>query len=73
MEKRSYLLSQAKEVNPAYSTTQWVFNESLQFNTIANEHKEITPVCLISSIITGSKTEAFPGDDDPDPDAEFCF
>jgi len=73
MKKRSYLLTQAKDVSPVPFQSSWRFDDALQLNTTINEQKEVIPVCIMSSVGTGSKTAAAPGDDDPDPDAEYCY
>jgi hypothetical protein len=72
MEKRSYLLNRAHKVT-ATNHNFWKYDENLQLNFTVNKEGSHTPVCTLSSMITASKTESAPGDDDPDPDAEICY
>jgi hypothetical protein len=68
---KSFLLQKAHDI-ATVATEAWYYDETLQLSTI-NDAQESTPVCMTSSVTTGSKTEAAPGDDDPDPDAEFMY
>lgn len=72
MEKQNFLLSQAEDVSIIYQES-WVYDNDLHLNTIKNANGTVTPVCSNLAMITGSKTMAAPGDDDPDPDAESCY
>jgi len=72
MGKRSYLLNRAHMVSAAQHIA-WEYDENLQLNFTVNDEDTRTPVCTLSSMITASKTDSAPGDDDPDPDAEICY
>lgn len=72
MERKNFLLTHAIDVINL-STESWMYDENIHLNVIENEEGGITPVCSISSMVTCSKTEAAPGDDDPDPDIEMCY
>ena len=72
MAKRSFLLSRAKRVSTVHQKS-WTYDDNLQLNITTNDIGVDAPVCTLSSIITNSKTEAAPGDDDPDQDAEKCY
>lgn len=72
MGKRSFLLNRAHKVSAAQHNS-WEYDEKLQLNFTVNDEGVHTPVCTLSSMITASKTESAPGDDDPDPDAEICY
>ncbi len=71
MENHSYLLANASIVS-SKANEFWSYNNEIEMNTTVIHQKEI-PVCMLSTAITCSKTEAAPGDDDPDPDTEFMY
>ena len=73
MEKRNFLLCKAKDVESSHFHECWTYDENVQLNTTITSNDEVVRVCMRASIITGSKTEAFPGDDDPDPEVENCY
>lgn len=66
MIKRSFLLEKAHDVS-VVANESWFYDDQTDVNTIPINGKT-TPVCTSSTVVTGSKTEAAPGDDDPDPD-----
>lgn len=68
---RPFLLEKAHDVN-ALANETLVYDHQLEANTIFIDDAAI-PACTASTMITGSKTEAAPGDDDPDPDVEFMY
>lgn len=71
MMTQSFLLEMAHVVR-SVENELWSYDDELQMNTVCVNEKNI-PVCTISSIITGSKTDSAPGDDDPDPDVERMY
>lgn len=71
MMNRSFLLEKAHNVS-VVANESWVYDDQLEVNTIFLNEKT-TPACTASIMITGSKTDAAPGDDDPDPDVEFIY
>ena len=72
MEKRSFLLELAHNVKVMDRHT-WAYNEVMQLNVAKGNSGKFIPVCVLSSIITTSKAETAPGDEDPDPDADFIY
>lgn len=72
MQNCSFLLSQAQVVATSYKE-EWVYADDQQLNLMEKENGLFVPVCNQASIVTSSKTEAAPGDDDPDPEMEFCY
>jgi len=66
-----FLIEKAHDVSTLINTS-WFYDYDLEINTVFVDEK-ITPVCTVSTMITGSKTEAAPGDDDPDPDVELMY
>lgn len=71
MVTQSFLLEKAHDMSTVENES-WYYDNELHMNTVIVDGKPI-PVCAISSMITASKTEAAPGDDDPDPDVEFMY
>lgn len=71
MINRSFLLERAHDVS-VIEHESWVYDDQSDVNTILVNRKS-TPVCMLSTMVTGSKTEAAPSDDDPDPDVEFIY
>ncbi|HFT5240794.1 TPA: hypothetical protein ACGTP8_004539 [Yersinia enterocolitica] len=71
MVTQIFLLEMAHNVNSVASEL-WNYDDELQMNTVFINDKNI-PVCTTSSMITGSKTDSAPGDDDPDPDVERMY
>jgi hypothetical protein len=71
MMNRSFLLEKSHDVS-VVANEFWSYDHQLEVNTIFF-NKKTTPACTVSTMITGSKTEAAPGDDDPDPDVEFMY
>ena len=71
MKKESFLMARS-HVMSAKCNECWNYDNYLGLNTILHENKSI-PVCTLSWMITRSKTESAPGDDDPDPDAESMY
>lgn len=72
MKKASYLLSHAQDLF-TISKAEWFFDEKLQLNLFKVQNNSPVPVCTVFSMITNSKTDAAPGDDDPDPEMEVCY
>jgi len=72
MEKRSFLLSRAQSVSGVHQDS-YAYDYNRQLNIATTNIGTDVPACIISSMITCSKTEAAPGDDDPDQDAEKCY
>jgi hypothetical protein len=73
MLNQSFLLNKAHDVSTG-GNESWEYDNELQINTIfVDDNGKATPVCTISSMVTQSKTAAFPGDDDPDRDAELMY
>lgn len=70
MLRKHFLLKNAQEVSRVHKS-EWKYDNELNLNVLISDNS--TPACSLTSLITGSKTEALPGDDDPDPDAEFCY
>lgn len=71
MINRSFLLEKAHNVS-VVENESWFYDDQADINTIPVNGKS-TPVCMSSAMVTGSKTAAAPGDDDPDPDVEFMY
>ena len=71
MMSRTFLLEKAHEVSLVINES-WSYDPKIELNTMY-VNRETTPVCVLSTMITASKTEAVPGDDDPDPDVEFMY
>lgn len=71
MLNRSFLLERAHTVN-SMANEYWSYDHQLEVSTVLINEKA-TPACTLSTVITGSKTEAAPGDDDPDPDVELMY
>ena len=71
MTNKSFLLGRAHHVG-TISNMPCHYDNEMQINTVIVDGKT-TPLCGISSMITGSKTESAPGDDDPDPDTELMY
>lgn len=71
MMNQTFLLGKAHEVS-AIANDSWSYDHHLEVNTMLVSG-EATPVCTVSTMVTASKTEAAPGDDDPDPDAEYMY
>ena len=72
MDKRSYLLEKAQLIGQD-NHAQWHYDAKLQMNTIRDGATNAVTACSLASVITGSKTDCAPGDDDPDYDAEHCY
>ncbi len=68
---RSFLLKKAHDM---YTVPYGIlfYNYQFELNTIFINGK-VTPACTASTMITVSKTDAAPGDDDPDPDIELMY
>ncbi|MEJ2046160.1 MAG: hypothetical protein P8X74_23805 [Reinekea sp.] len=71
MINRSFLLEKAHDVS-VVANESWLYDDQTDVNTIPIKGERM-PVCMSSAMVTGSKTEAAPGDDDPDPDVEFMY
>ncbi len=71
MVMQSFLLKNSHSVGIT-GNDNWHYDNKLQMNMVCRNGK-VMPVCTISSIVTQSKTEAYPGDDDPDPDVENMY
>lgn len=71
MINRSFLLEKAHDVS-VVENESWLYDDQADINTILTNGKS-APVCMSSAMVTGSKTESAPGDDDPDPDVEFMY
>jgi len=71
MLNRSFLLERAHVVS-SMASEFWSYDHQLEVNTVLINQKA-TPACTVSTMITGSKTEAAPSDDDPDPDVELMY
>lgn len=69
--KSSFLLSHAKSVL-ASNHEVWVYDDELCLNMIDSDEGFI-PACSSPNIVTQSKTDSAPGDDDPDTDADFIY
>ncbi len=72
MGKYSFLLERAHEVHVT-NKREWTYDTVMQLNVASGGAGNFLPVCAMSSIITMSKTEAAPGDDDPDSDADLMY
>lgn len=71
MLRPTFLLENAHNVSTSQGI-EYCYDDEFQVNMILIKG-EATPVCTISEMITGSKTEAAPGDDDPDPDVDLLY
>lgn len=71
MMNRSFLLERSHDVRTV-TNKSWYYNHQLEVNTIFIGEKSML-ACTASTMITMSKTDAAPGDDDPDPDTEFMY
>lgn len=71
MLNRAFLLDKAHEVSATANET-WFYDHQLEVNTVL-VNGEVKPACTVPNMVTASKTEAAPGDDDPDPDVEYMY
>ncbi len=71
-DKRPFLLARAHQLINLVELSGH-YDEREQLNVLYIAGKPLPLVLNASAAWTGSKTEAAPGDDDPDPEAEGCY
>lgn len=71
MSDHTFLLENSHELKTVQFEA-WQYDNELQLNIVSIENKTV-PACTLQSLITHSKTEATPGDDDPDRDMEVMY
>jgi hypothetical protein len=71
MIAKAFLLDRAHVVS-AIANEYWNYDIETDLNMVRSKGSDV-PVCTTALAITGSKTEAAPGDDDPDPDVELMY
>tara|TARA_B110000196_G_scaffold122424_1_gene106167 strand:+ start:1574 stop:1792 length:219 start_codon:yes stop_codon:yes gene_type:complete len=72
MNSKCFLLATAKKLK-SVSDISFTYDEIRDLNIVTSPEGERYPASLVHGIITGSKTESAPGDDDPDPDSALCY